>query len=183
MLIFDAEIIRAIPPADANQRLDGVEYCAGWRDFPNMGLGVVALYCYARDVYRVYGGPELPALQREFDRADLIVGFNSNTFDGPLLAANEVALPQGRTYDLLAEIRAVTGRRFSLDDLAQANGGPGKNGNGADAPIAWQQGRFTEVINYCLNDVRETKRLLDSIIRRGGLYLPGKKWIYVRRPQ
>ncbi|MGH8266898.1 MAG: hypothetical protein ACRETS_06230, partial [Steroidobacteraceae bacterium] len=43
MIVLDVEIARAIPPRDG-QRLSGIEYCEGWRDFRNMGLACVCTY-------------------------------------------------------------------------------------------------------------------------------------------
>ena len=51
---------------------------------------------------------------------------------------------------------------YSLDALALANLGQAKTGHGALAPELWQQGRYHEVIRYCLNDVWLTKQLFDK---------------------
>ena len=32
MIIYDCEILRAIPPEKDSERLDGIEYANGWRD-------------------------------------------------------------------------------------------------------------------------------------------------------
>lgn len=182
MIVFDLEIVNAVPPSDAAARLAGVTYCEGWHDHAGMGIAVVCLYDYARDSYGVFGANELPDLQRIVDRTDVVVGFNSHSFDNRVLAANKVVVPANRSYDLLAEIYAATGTRYSLDALARVNGSTGKNGSGARAPILWQEGRVTEVVNYCLQDVRLTKHLLDKVIRCGAIYAPDKSIIRLPKP-
>jgi hypothetical protein len=46
-----------------------------------------------------------------------------------------------------------------LAKLGQANGFP-KTGSGELAPKLWQDGRFQDVIDYCLNDVKITNEIL-----------------------
>ena len=58
------------------------------------------------------------------------------------------------------------------DDMSKANFGTTKTGNGAMAPIDFQQGRYGSVIDYCLADVRLTKSLLDKVINNGFLTSP-----------
>ena len=75
-------------------------------------------------------------------------------------------------YDLLCEVRLASGQPalytpgetragYNLDALALANLGKAKTGHGALAPALWQQGKYHEVIRYCLNDVMLTKALFD----------------------
>jgi hypothetical protein len=47
--VFDLEIIKAIPPKDAADRLDGIEYCNGWTDYQGMGISVGSLSFYDSD--------------------------------------------------------------------------------------------------------------------------------------
>jgi hypothetical protein len=50
------------------------------------------------------------------------------------------------------------GYSYSLDAIARANG-YAKTGNGALAPQLWQDGKYREVIDYCLNDCQITRKL------------------------
>jgi hypothetical protein len=43
MIIVDIEILKAIPKS-GEALIPGIEYCAGWRDFENMGITVVCTY-------------------------------------------------------------------------------------------------------------------------------------------
>ena len=61
---------------------------------------------------------------------------------------------------------------FGLDATAKANQIGGKTGTGELAPINWQRGKIGNVIDYCLEDVRLTKRLIDRVLRLGILQDP-----------
>lgn len=181
MIIYDVEIQKAIAK-DGEPRLAGIDYCKGFTDFIAMGVACVCAYCYDRDQFFVYGEFELEEFQKLVNQADVVVGYNILGFDNPLMAANDVVIPEARSYDLLAEIKRALGHRVSLDAICQANGFGTKNESGALAPVMWQRGEHTRVINYCLNDVRLTKKLLDRVIRRGFIKTPDGKLIQPRKP-
>ena len=61
---------------------------------------------------------------------------------------------------------------YGLDALAIANGLTGKTGHGADAPVDWQLGRYGSVIDYCLEDVRITAKLIHKVIMGDPLTSP-----------
>lgn len=188
-LIYDIEILRAIPPRDPNHREQGIEYCAGWHDHQNMGVTVIGGYDYAEARYRVFcpdNHAEFFALAQE--RAPL-VGFNSIAFDNAVLIAaypqHDSILhdePPGRCYDLLREIWAAAGlgpefnagthANYGLNAMCEMNFGTHKTGHGGLAPVLWQRGRLGEVIDYCLNDVRLTKQLFDKVLADGTLISP-----------
>ena len=182
MLIFDIEIQKAIAK-NGEERLAGVEYCAGFEDFNNMGVAVLCCYTYADDRYHVFGECELDDFQALLKQNRVIIGYNSINFDCKLLAAHDVEIQPERNYDLMREVSLVTGAKFlKLDALAEANGAGKKTESGALAPILWQRGEHTRVINYCLNDVRITKSLIDRLIRKDFLYSPDKQVLFVRKP-
>lgn len=196
IVIFDCEIIKAIPPKNASERIPGIEYCEGWRDFKNMGISVICAYDYVEDRYRVFERDNFDELQELLVIRKTIVGFNSIGFDAPLCEANGIAVPVLTTehYDILAEIWEGAGLErefrypshvgFSLDACCKANFGTEKSGHGALAPVDWQQGKYGKVIDYCLNDVRLTKQLLDQIITHGYIRDPRRPFevIEVARP-
>ncbi|MCY3753951.1 MAG: hypothetical protein OXG99_07675, partial [Alphaproteobacteria bacterium] len=177
----DIEIIKAIPPRNGD-REPGIEYCGGFEDHENCGVSVICAYDYATGRYRVFmedNFAEFVALAD--DPASMpVIGFNSMSFDDKVLAANELAVTTN--YDLLREMwRSVglgpefqypTHVGFSLDATAKANGLPGKTGHGALAPVQWQLGEIGQVVDYCLEDVRLTKTLIDKVLRYGRLTDP-----------
>lgn len=182
MIIYDAEIIKAIADKKHPHQV-GIEYCEGWRDFKGMGVSVVCAYDYNEERYRVFLKDNFSSLQALFDQHDLLVGFNNLRFDNPLLGASELLAPAFKSYDILREIwqaagigpefRFPTHLGYGLDAVLRANlPGMAKSGDGAMAPIWWQQGEIGKVVDYCLEDVRLTKRLFDIIMDTGELQCP-----------
>ena len=175
-IIYDCEIIKAVPPNDGVGRMQGIEYCEGWRDFANMGVSVTGVYDYGERRYRVFCKDNLAELAKLIAERDLCVGFNSIPFDNALLLASQWPTPPAeKSYDLLRETWLADGLGpefkypshigYSLDQICEGNFGMRKSGNGAFAPVLWQQGRIGEVIDYCLNDVRMTKAFFDCVMR------------------
>jgi hypothetical protein len=189
MFIYDIEIKRGIAPANPVERVDGIEYCAGWEDYATMGVAVIGVFDYTTDSYRIFGEKELADFQQFADRHDRAIGFNNNRFDNNVLRANGVVIQPNKSYDILAEIFHALGsfqKGCRLENVVKANfpNAAGKSGNGADAPIDWQRGRHTKVIDYCLNDVRITKMVLDRILRFGYINNPinPSQILKLRRP-
>jgi DEAD/DEAH box helicase domain-containing protein len=165
-LIYDCEIEKLIPPRN-EQRMDGYEYCEGWRDFENMGISVIGckwsgekspFACFSADEFR----------RIEAQRTVMLIGFNSWSFDDELLKAN--GYNTFTEYDVLEQVRLAAygsdsykdqpkGYSYSLGKIAEANGFA-KTGSGELAPKLWQDGRRQEVIDYCLNDVVITEKIL-----------------------
>jgi hypothetical protein len=167
-LIYDIEIAKAIPP---KHPVKGIEYCNGWSDFENMGIAVIGYKwsheANARHTLSAIGFLDMLMQYEEEDYK--LVGFNSRSFDDKLLAANDLAGIETH-YDLLEQIRVAAGfkgdyksvpkgYKYSLDNIAQDNGAA-KTGQGALAPVLWQQGKNQEVIDYCINDVLITEKIL-----------------------
>jgi len=63
--------------------------------------------------------------------------------------------------------KAIHDGSFGLDGLAEGTFGLHKTGHGANAPILYQQGKYAELLEYNLNDVRLTKKLFDFIQEYG----------------
>lgn len=197
-LVYDIEIEKAIARKD-DEKLAEYEYCAGWQDHANMGISVIGAYDYAEDRYRVFCKDNMHEFAQAVEDADLLVGFNNIAFDNAVIQATWaplVKLPenwQARSYDLLAEIWVAAGLApkfsypthlgYGLNAVCERNFGKKKTGNGAMAPIYWQRGAIGNVIDYCLNDVCLTKRLLDRVIYALPIISPvdGKK-LSVRKP-
>lgn len=176
-IIYDCEIIKAIPNRDGS-KIDGIDYCEGWRDFGNMGISVIGAYDYVEDRYHVFCADNSEEFTRLFDNRDLCVGFNNIPFDNALIRASKEADWQApddsQCYDLLRETWAAAGLGpefnfkthggFGLDAMCEKNFKTNKSGSGALAPVLWQQGKIGAVIDYCLNDVRMTKQFFDAVM-------------------
>jgi hypothetical protein len=167
-LIYDIEIIKAVPPKNPGDRIEGIEYCNGWRDFKGMGIACIAYQINNEPVDVSLSAQNFRRIVSELSHTRFVVGFNSMNFDDQLLGC--AFGNQFTDYDLLVEIRAAAGYQsykdvpqghtYKLDAIAQANG-MAKTGTGELAPIMWQRGQWKEVIEYCKNDVVLTRKLLD----------------------
>lgn len=182
VVVYDAEIIKCIPPKKGEVKSPDLEYCDGWRDFENMGISCICAYDSFEKRYRVFLKDNFPIFQALIDNSDLLVGFNNIPFDNNLLRANGIHINDDKCYDLLREQWRAAGLGdefrypshvgFSLDATAKANLQEAKTGSGALAPIQWQRGNYGDVIDYCLMDVTLTSRLFALVRLEGELVDP-----------
>lgn len=181
-IVYDCEILNAIP--DKTPPEPGITYCGGWGDFHGMGVSVICAYDYKTDRYHTFLRDNFgDFLNLVYQRPNLI-GFNNGGFDDLLIAAaiGFKPPPTLKIHDLLSEVWVSCGlkRRFGgsqyagygLQDLSLANGLPGKTSKGTHAPVMWQRGDHGQVIDYCLNDVWLTKKLIDQCREVGHLRSP-----------
>lgn len=131
-------------------------------DFSNLEVTVVGVHDSETGTYSSYFKEEFSELWPLLERADVLVGYNSDHFDIPILNKYYVGdLGKIKSVDLLKEIRNVLGRRLKLDNIAEATLGKNKTGNGLEAIEWWKNGEFEKVREYCLDDVRITRQLYD----------------------
>ena len=131
-------------------------------DFSNLEVTVVGIHDSETKKYSSFLRDELQHLWPVFERADVLVGYNSDHFDIPILNKYYVGdLGKIKSVDLLKEIRNVLGRRLKLDNVAEATLGKGKISDGLEAIGWWKNGEFEKVREYCLDDVRITRELYD----------------------
>lgn len=156
-IVFDIETANTFPGL-ARTGLDLLE------------LAIVGVYDSETDSYSSYSKEELPLLWPILEHADLLIGFNSDSFDIPLLNRYYPGdLSKVPSLDLLTEVYNALGRRIRLQSLAQATLGKGKKGDGLKAVEWWQRGLYDKVREYCIEDVRITKELFDYAREHGVL--------------
>ena len=91
----------------------------GSTDAARLDLSLLVVYDFETDRYQSFLEQELPKLWPLLERTDLIIGYNSDTFDIPLLNKYYSGdLTKIKSLDLLVEIRKSLGRRLSLDMVA-----------------------------------------------------------------
>jgi hypothetical protein len=182
MLVYDCEIIKAIQ-GKGESKLEGIEYCSGWRDFSGMGISCIGAYDYVEGRYRMFLEDNFSEFQALLNSRKVLVGFNSISFDNLLISANGFTIPaETEQYDILVEVWKAAGLApefkypshigYGLADCCKCNFGTGKTGSGGSAPVEWQRGEFGKVIDYCLNDVKLTVQLLQQIMLHGELKNP-----------
>lgn len=139
-------------------------------DFSNLEVTVVGIYDSETKKLQGFYREELNRLWPMLESADLLVGYNSDHFDIPILNKYYPGdLTKFKSVDLLKEIRAVLGRRLKLDGVAEATLGKKKSGNGLEAVQWWKEGLKEKVMQYCLDDVKITDEIYEYAKKHGKL--------------
>ena len=193
-IVYDTEIKKGILGKN-EQAIPNIEYCAGWRDFENMGISCLCAHDLAADRIQVFMDDNLGRFGELLSATDLVVTFNGIGFDNRLLEANGIIVPGEKNYDILAEAWKADGLDptsfnfnthggYGLDALCEANGIGKKSGHGAKAPVWWQHGKLGQLISYCLDDVALTVELFRRIERGEALKHPKRigEMFTLRRP-
>ena len=117
----------------------------GSSDARDLDLSVVCIYDSETDKYSSFFQEELKDLWPIFEKADILIGYNSDHFDIPLLNKYYSGdLTKIKSLDLLKEIKGSLGRRLKLDTIAEATLGTNKSGNGLQAVTWWKQGNYSD---------------------------------------
>jgi len=146
-------------------------------------LGVSIVSAYIRDVTR--DGKEISGAMHSFwedtfqelftafSKADRIIGFNTKYFDVPTLKPyTSLDLTKLNHFDIMDYFRSATGRRISLNSLAQANLGTEKVDKGTNAVLYWKehtQESLAKLKYYCEADVAITRDIYDFGVTHGFL--------------
>jgi DEAD/DEAH box helicase domain-containing protein len=140
----------------------------GSNDAVDLDMSVACAYDYETDKYYSFTKETLKDFWPILERADLLIGFNSDHFDIPLLNKYYTGdLSRIKSLDLLKEIKNSLGRRIKLDTIAEATLGRGKIGHGLEATVWWKNGEYEKVIKYCLEDVKITKEVYEYALTNG----------------
>ena len=149
---------------------------ANWMDETGSGnpadlkIAVVGIHDSETDSYSCFLENELSELWKILERTDVLVGYNSNHFDIPLLNKYYPGdLTRVRSLDLMQEVYGSLGRRLKLDSLAEATLGEGKSADGHQSLKWWRAGEVEKVKEYCKKDVELTKRLFDHALKHSAL--------------
>lgn len=175
--VFDCEIKKRI------------EDCSnGWKSHDEMGISVLALYDYLTGRYRVFGDENQSEALQILLGYDFVVGFNTVGFDWKLVRATWPTKLQrkSRDIDILREIWLSLGLNpdrfdpkthggYKLDDVAFETIGMRKSGDGAKAPILFQDGKMAELFDYCLEDVRIERTLFEFAATYGYVVRNGQR--------
>lgn len=143
---------------------------SGPRALDNMELTICCIHDSETDQYDSFLKEDLPRLWKVLEHTDLLVGYNSDHFDIPVLNKYYPGdLTKIRSLDLLKEISAGLGRRVRLDSVAEGTLGTKKSGQGIQAMQWWKEGNIKKLRDYCLKDVEITKKIFDHALKNGAL--------------
>jgi DEAD/DEAH box helicase domain-containing protein len=133
-----------------------------------LDISIVCVYDSETGGYTSYLEEELDNLWPIIECADLLVGYNSDHFDIPILNKYYSGdLFKIKSVDIMKEIHKALGRRVRLDAVAEGTLGEKKTGHGLDAIRWWKEGNVEKVRKYCLDDVRITKEIYDYALTNG----------------
>ncbi len=130
-----------------------------------LDISVVCIYDSETGQYTSYLQEDFPKLWPILEKADVLVTFNGDHFDLPLLNKYYSGdLMRLKSLDLLKEVRKSLGHRIGLGNIAQATFGIGKSGHGLEAVEWWKKGEIEKIIKYCIDDVKITKDVYDYAV-------------------
>ena len=154
----------------------------GSNDPSELDLSLVAIHDSDDDSYHSFLEDELTALWPRIERTDILIGYNSNHFDIPLLNKYYPGdLTAVKSVDLLEEVKNSLGRRLKLDHIAEATLGEKKSGHGLQAITWWQKGEIEKIRKYCVDDVRITKEIYEYALSNKSLkYSDGSRVSEIR---
>lgn len=139
-----------------------------FNDHRKLGISVAVIYDYADQKGKTYMENEIPKLFPILENASYIIGYNSRSFDIPVLQAYYPGDTANFTqFDILEDIREKLGRRLALNDVVWATLGKKKSGHGLMAIDYYREGKLDELRSYCLDDVMVTKALFDYGVEKG----------------
>lgn len=139
----------------------------------DLDISVVCAHDSETDEMTHYFVEDLNKLWPLLEKADALVGYNSDHFDIPLLNKYyEGDLKKFKSIDLMKTIKESLGRRIKLDDVAEATLGEKKSSHGLQAIIWWRNGEKEKVVEYCKQDVNVTKKLYDFMLENKFVYVP-----------
>ncbi len=147
----------------------------GSNDPTSLDLALIAIHDSKTDSYHSYLEEELVDLWPVLERSDVLIGFNSDHFDIPILDKYYPGdLTTIKSIDLMKEAQKSLGRRLALDNISRATLGRGKIAHGLEATDWWKTGEVEKIREYCIDDVRLTKQLFDFGRKEG-------YWKYIDR--
>ena len=136
----------------------------------DLQIAIVCIHDSETNTYSSYLESELPKLWPILERTDVLVGYNSDHFDVPLLNKYYPGdLTRIKSLDLMVEVYGALGRRLRLDAIAEGTLGAKKTGSGSQSLQWWRAGEVDKVRQYCLKDVELTRRIFDTAMEKGAI--------------
>ncbi len=148
-----------------------------------LDISVVSVYDSATDKVTSYLEQDFKNMWPLFENVDVMVGYNSEHFDIPLLNKYYSGdLSKIKSIDLMVFIKNSLGRRVKLDDIAHATLGKKKIAHGLEAVKWWKEGKIDEIKKYCEEDVMITKQLYEFALANKFLKLKDFKGEIIKIP-
>ncbi len=147
----------------------------GSNDPRDLDISVVSIYEEKTKTIRSFLQEEFKEMWSIFEKADAIIGYNSDHFDIPLLNKYYNGdLSHIKSIDLMACIKNSWGRRPKLDNVAAGTLGRNKIANGLEAVEWWKQGKIDQIKKYCEEDVLITKDIFEFALKNKKVLIKDK---------
>ena len=119
----------------------------------------------------------LPEFFEEVKETDLLIGFNSISFDSAVIEKYDYTevVKNAQHFDMMKMAQKELGHRVSLNAIAKASLGLSKTAHGSKAPKLWKEGKHDELIRYLKQDIALTKDIYIKGVREGELQFEDKK--------
>ena len=143
----------------------------------DMKVSVLGWYNSLDKEIKVVNEQDIPEFLNEVKETNLLVGFNSISFDNTIMRKYDPDRIIDTTphFDIMKEAQKVLGHRVSLDSIARATLGSKKTGHGSKAPFLFQNGQIDELIEYLKMDVKLTKDIFVTAVKSGSLKFEEKR--------
>jgi DEAD/DEAH box helicase domain-containing protein len=142
----------------------------GSNDPTALDISVVCIHDSATDTLSSFLQEDLKNLWPILEQADMLITWNGDHFDIPLLNKYYSGdLSKIKSLDLMREVQLSLGRRLKLDSVAEATLDKNKSGHGLEAIEWWNNGEIDKIIKYCKQDVQLTKDLYDYALSHNHL--------------
>jgi DEAD/DEAH box helicase domain-containing protein len=136
------------------------EEVGGWGNIHKMGLAVGVVWDSLDREFFTYEEKDARQLVDKLRTADLVVGFNVIGFDYTVLQPySDFDLQEINTFDMLVDVKKRLGFRLSLNHLAQHTLNAKKSADGLISLQWYKEGKISEIIQYCKQDVEITRDL------------------------
>ena len=142
----------------------------------DLDLSVISIYDSESDKYYSFLEDQLDEMWPYFKKADMLITFNGNHFDIPLLQKYApFDLNDIYHLDIFAEVEKSIGKKIGLDAIATITLGTSKSANGLQAVAWWNSGEIDKIIEYCEKDVKVTKEVYEYALNNNKLFYLDRK--------
>lgn len=140
----------------------------------DLGVSIVSVFTRTGNdsgIMQSFWEKDFAHLWELFQKADRIIGFNTKSFDVPVLQPyTSITLSTFNHFDILEKFKQAAGHRISLNTLARQNLQDEKVDKGENAVLYWKKGdaeSLSKLQYYCEADVALTRDLYDLIKKQG----------------
>lgn len=139
-------------------------------------ISVAVTYSTKTGEYHIFSEEMSDQLADQLLKADLVVGWNHQEFDYPVLQPYVLQnlLEMTVNLDMMLAVQDMINGRLKLENVASETLGTGKSGDGLDAIRWWQDyckerdfAHLRKIAEYCAYDVKVTRLVHEYAVANG----------------